>query len=375
MFAKTNILRLMMIENSASITTHTSTSQKQPEVEGLGQPLVAIVILNWNGSKFLEQFLPSVVASTYSHKKIIVADNASTDDSISFLKNNYPEVSIILNPGNEGFAKGYNLALQQVTADYYVLLNSDVEVTPSWIEPIVSLMEADKKIAACQPKVLSYANRNQFEYAGASGGWIDKYGYPFCRGRIFEICETDEGQYDTVQPCFWASGAAMFVRAHLYQQQGGLDEFFFAHQEEIDLCWRLQLAGYSIYVQPASVVFHVGGGTLPKGNSRKTFLNFRNNLVMLYKNLPRPLVFFIIIFRMLLDVVAAYKALFTGDVRSFVAIAKAHLHFFEWVLFHQKKSLFPGSREGTMKGTYAGSIIWQYFIRKKNRFSEILLNK
>lgn len=375
MFAKRNILRLIMIESSASITTHTSTSEKQPEVDGPGQPLVAIVILNWNGSKFLEQFLPSVIASTYAHKKIIVADNASTDDSISFLKNNYPEVSIISNPGNEGFAKGYNLALQQVTADYYVLLNSDVEVTPSWIEPIVSLMEADKKIAACQPKVLSHANRSQFEYAGASGGWIDKYGYPFCRGRMFEICETDEGQYDTVQPCFWASGAAMFVRADIYQQQGGLDEFFFAHQEEIDLCWRLQLAGYSIYIHPGSIVYHVGGGTLPKGNSRKTFLNFRNNLVMLYKNLPRPSVFFILLFRMLLDVVAAYKALFGGDGKSFVAIAKAHLHFFKWVLFQQKQSLFPASRVGTIIGIYDGSIIWQYFIRKKARFSEILLNK
>ncbi len=365
-----------MIESSAGIPLHSpNTAEQSLKLPGPWQPLVAIVILNWNGRKFLEQFLPSVVASTYANKKIIIADNASSDDSISFLTKNYPQVSIINNPANEGFARGYNMALQQVTADYYVLLNSDVEVSPSWIEPIVSLMESDKKIAACQPKVLSYANKSQFEYAGGCGGWIDKFGYPFCRGRIFEICETDEGQYDTVQPCFWASGAAMFVRAELYQQQGGLDEFFFAHQEEIDLCWRLQLAGYSIYVHPASVVYHVGGGTLPKGNCRKTFLNFRNNLVMLYKNLPRPSVFFILFFRMLLDVVAAYKALFAGDGQSFVAIAKAHLHFFKWMLFQQKKSVFPASRNHKIAEIYNGSIVWQYFIQKKNRFSEILANK
>ena len=365
-----------MIESSASITAYTSDADEHfLKKASTLQPLVAIVILNWNGKKFLEHFLPSVIASTYANKKIIVADNASSDDSISFLTNNYPQISIIINPANEGFARGYNLALQQVKADFYVLLNSDVEVTPSWIEPIVSLMEYDKKIAACQPKVLFHANRTQFEYAGGSGGWIDKFGYPFCRGRIFEICETDEGQYDSVQPCFWASGAAMFVRAELYQQQGGLDEFFFAHQEEIDLCWRLQLAGYTIYVQPASVVYHVGGGTLPKGNSRKTFLNFRNNLIMLYKNLPRPSVFFILFFRMLLDVVAAYKALFAGDGQSFVAIAKAHIHFFKWMLFQQKKSLFPASRNHKITGVYDGSIIWKYFIQKKNRFSEILGNK
>ena len=365
-----------MTERSVDSSIQTSIVGEQPYLTVGGRdPLVAIVILNWNGRKFLEQFLPFVVASTYASKKIIVADNASTDDSISFLKKNYPQVAIILNPGNEGFARGYNLALQQVTADYYVLLNSDVEVTPSWIEPIISLMETDRKIAACQPKVLSHANKNQFEYAGASGGWIDKLGYPFCRGRIFDICEIDEGQYNAVQPCFWASGAAMFVRAELFHQQGGLDEFFFAHQEEIDLCWRLQLAGYSIYAHPASVVYHVGGGTLPKGNSRKTYLNFRNNLIMLYKNLSRPSVFFILYCRMMLDVVAAYKALFTGDVQSFVAIAKAHFHFFKWVLLDQDKSVFPVARERKPAGVYDGSVIWQYFIKKKNRFSEILGNK
>src|ERR1700749_3754016 len=248
------------------------------------QPLVSIVILNWNGRKFLEQFLPSVLASTYNNKKIIVADNASTDDSISFLQQSFPSIRIISNPGNEGFAKGYNTALQQIESDYFVLLNSDVEVTPGWIEPIIALMESDRSIAACQPKILAYNNKHQFEYAGASGGWMDNFGYPFSRGRIFDVVEDDNGQYNDAQPCFWASGAALFVKAAVYKELNGLDEYIFAHQEEIDLCWRMQLAGYKVYVQPASIVYHVGGGTLPHGNSRKVFLNFRNNLVMLAKN-------------------------------------------------------------------------------------------
>ena len=249
-------------------------------------PSVAIVILNWNGRKFLEQFMPAVLASTYPNKRVIVADNASTDDSILFLNEHFPSVEIIRNETNEGFAKGYNTALKKVTADYYVLLNSDVEVPENWIEPVISLMETDPLIAACQPKILTFDNRSFFEYAGACGGWIDKFGYPFSRGRVFDTRETDSGQYDFVQQCFWASGAAFFIRAKLYHEMGGLDEYFFAHQEEIDLCWRLQLSGYKIFVQPASVVYHVGGGTLPRGNSRKTFLNFRNNLIMIYKNQP-----------------------------------------------------------------------------------------
>ena len=375
MFAYTIIFKSIMTDIS-SATGFTTDPQDQSWVPGgAPQPKVAIVILNWNGKTFLEQFLPFVVASTYVNKKIFVVDNASTDDSVFFLNKNYPDISIIRNTSNEGFARGYNLGLKYVTADYYVLLNSDVEVTPGWIEPIILLMESDKKIAACQPKVLSYAIKNCFEYAGASGGWIDKLGYPFCRGRVFEVCETDLQQYDTVQPCFWASGAAMFVRAAVYHQQGGLDEFFFAHQEEIDLCWRLQLAGYRVYVQPASVVYHVGGGTLPKGNSRKTFLNFRNNLVMLYKNLPRPSVFYLLIFRLSLDVIAAYKSLFSGDRQTFFAIGKAHLHFFKWILFQQKKSVFPTTRTGQIEGIYNGLVIWQHFIKKKNLFSEVIANK
>ncbi|RYY67912.1 MAG: glycosyltransferase family 2 protein [Chitinophagaceae bacterium] len=340
-----------------------------------GEPEVAIVILNWNGRKFLQQFLPSVVASTYPNKRIIVADNASTDDSLAFVSHAYPEVEIIQNSSNQGFAKGYNSCLKQVKSDYYVLLNSDVEVTAGWIEPIISLMQKDAGIAVCQPKLLAYHNKKEFEYAGASGGWIDSLGYPFARGRVFENCETDRGQYDEPQQCFWASGAAMFIRANVYQQLGGLDEYFFAHQEEIDLCWRIQLSGYKVFVQPASIVYHVGGGTLPKGNSRKTYLNFRNNLIMLYKNLSTGNKLKKIPFRICLDAIAAWKALLAGDGGYFMAVIKAHWHFIGWIFFHQKQSLFATGKNPVLEGVYAGSIIWQHYIKKKKTFFEIVGNK
>lgn len=338
-------------------------------------PSVAVVILNWNGKKYLQQFLPSLLASTYQNKRIIVADNASTDDSVAFLKEHFPGVEIIVNSTNEGFAKGYNTALKKVDTDYYVLLNSDVEVTPQWIEPIITLMEADRSVGACQPKIRSYSNGRQFEYAGAAGGWIDNLGYPFSRGRIFDITEEDNGQYDDAVPCFWASGAALFVRAKLYHQLQGLDEYFFAHQEEIDFCWRLQLLGYKVYVQPASVVYHVGGGTLSKENNLKVFLNFRNNLVMLAKNLPFNKAVWKIPFRLALDAVAAWKGLLGGNGGYFIAICKAHLQFVKWILVDQNKSVFPVSKSGKMDGVYAGSVIWQYFIKGKSRFSEIVFDK
>ncbi len=357
------------------IEVETKIDKASTFLEDKKTPLVAVVILYWNGKKFLEQFLPSVVGSTYRNKQVIVADNASTDDSLSFLRENYPTVEIISNPGNEGFARGYNLALQQVKADYYVLLNSDVEVHAGWIEPVVQLMETDHLIAACQPKILSYNEKNKFEYAGASGGWLDKFGYPFMRGRIFDICENDEGQYNDVQACFWASGAALFVRSGIYHETGGLDEFFFAHQEEIDFCWRAQLMGYKIFVQPASIVYHVGGGTLPKGNSRKVYLNFRNNLIMLAKNLSSGSALWKIPFRMGLDGIAAWKELLGGDGGYFIAVLKAHLHFFKWLLFQQKRSVFPGTKKGTVNGWLNQSVIWLHFVKKKNRFSEIIENK
>ncbi len=337
-----------------------------------GSPLVAVVILNWNGRHFLEKFLAVVIASTYQNKKIIVADNASTDDSISFLQEHFPTVEIIVNKINEGFAKGYNTALKQVTADYFVLLNSDVEVTPSWIEPIVELMENDKLIGACQPKLLDEKNKNHFEYAGACGGWIDTFGYPFARGRVLEAMEEDKGQYDIAVPCFWASGAAMFVRANLFNELGGLDEYFFAHQEEIDLCWRMQKAGYKVYVEPASVVYHVGGGTLPKGNNTKIYLNFRNNLIMIYKNSSAGDLFLKMPIRFGLDALAAYKGLFAGEGRYFIAIAKAHLHFVKWIFFQKKLTVKTHTNSKKLNGIYNGSILWQYYFRKKKTFSEFI---
>ena len=338
-------------------------------------PSVAIVILNWNGKSFLQQFIPSVLASVYPNKRVIVADNGSSDDSVSFLQQSHPTVEIIYNKHNYGFAGGYNLALQQIQSDYYVLLNSDVEVNPNWIGPVMELMEANRNIAACQPKILAFNDKEKFEYAGASGGWLDHFGYPFMRGRVFEDCETDQGQYNDAQPCFWASGAAMFVRAATYHEMGGLDSSFFAHQEEIDLCWRLQLAGYTIYVQPASVVYHVGGGTLPRGNSRKTFLNFRNNLIMLAKNLPLSAAIWKIPVRFFLDILSAGKGLLTGDGGYFLAIARAHLHFIGWLMFRRKQSLFPVKRGGTLRGWYKGSVVWAYFAQGKKAFSEIVGNK
>ncbi len=346
-----------------------------PENQTVSMPLVAVVILNWNGKKYLQQFLPSLLASTYPNKKIIVADNASTDDSVNFLCANFPAVEIICNTTNEGFAKGYNTALKKVNADYYVLLNSDVQVTSGWIEPVIQLLESDKTIAVCQPKIRAYNQQTHFEYAGACGGWIDEFGYPFSRGRIFDFTEEDKGQYDDAITCFWASGAALFVRAELYQKLGGLDEYFFAHQEEIDFCWRVQLAGYKVYVQPASVVYHVGGGTLPKSDNLKVFLNFRNNLIMLFKNLSFTEALWRLPVRLLLDAVAAWKELFNGNAGYLFAVTKAHFQFVRWCLFHKKRSVFPVSKEGELHGLYKGSVVWQHFVKKKKLFSEIVTGK
>lgn len=337
-------------------------------------PSVAIVILNWNGKHFLEKFLPSVMASDYGNLSVIIADNASTDDSIQFLEKHYSQLRIIKNESNEGFSKGYNLALKQVTADYYVLLNSDVEVTPSWITPVISLMESDKKIGACQPKILSYHQKEIFEYAGASGGWIDKWGYPFSRGRIFDFCEKDIGQYDDAIPVFWATGAALFVRASIFNDLNGFDEYFFAHQEEIDLCWRMQRAGYTIYVEPKSVVYHVGGGTLPMGSSRKVFLNFRNNLIMLSKNLRLQEALYIIPFRIVLDMVAALQSLLKFDGKTFRAIIRAHLAYVRWIFVKKNENSLPCISLNKLNGVLMKSVVWQYFIQKRKTFSEILSN-
>ncbi|MEO6134367.1 MAG: glycosyltransferase family 2 protein [Ginsengibacter sp.] len=339
-------------------------------------PSVAVVILNWNGQSYLKKFLPSVLASDYENLKIIVADNGSTDDSIFFLQQYFPSVKVLINEDNEGFAKGYNTALKSVTADYYVILNSDVAVEKNWIAPIILLMETDEKIAACQPKILSYKNKKSFEYAGASGGWIDVLGYPFNRGRVFEYCETDEGQYNTATEIFWASGAALFIRASVFNNLGGFDEYFFAHQEEIDLCWRIKRSGYKIYVEPTSIVYHLGGGTLPMGDPKKVYLNFRNNLVMLYKNLPFFELLWKIPLRILLDIVAAFQSLPQGKFSTFDSIGHAHLSFFKWIFLGKRGANIQKIRMKKLTGVYKGSIVWQFFIRKKKTFSEIVdINK
>jgi len=334
-------------------------------------PLVSIVILNWNGRKYLEQFLPSVLASTYTNYEVVVVDNASLDDSVSFLKNNHPRVRIISLPQNYGYAKGYNEALKQVKSDYYILLNSDVEVEKGWIEPVIALMESDKNIAACQPKLLQFRNKQLFEYAGAAGGWLDHLGYPFAKGRIFDVCENDHGQYEQSEPIFWASGAAMFVRASVYHELKGLDEYFFAHQEEIDFCWRVQLAGYTIFSCPLSVVYHLGGGTLPKGNSKKVFLNFRNNLVMMSKNLPPSEAFWKISYRFILDGISAIKSLFAGQGTYFIAVIKAHFAFLYW-LFFIKKEKAGFYKKVRLQGYLRKSVVWSHFIGGKEKFTEIV---
>ncbi len=335
-------------------------------------PSVAIVILNYNGKHLLQQFLPFVLQSTYINKKIIVADNASTDESVNWLQQNYSTIKTIQLPYNYGFAKGYNEALKQIETDYYVLLNSDIEVSLNWIEPIIELMERDKMIAACQPKILSYKQRNMFEYAGAGGGWIDRLGYPFTRGRIFNICEEDKGQYDTTEEVFWASGAAMFLRSNAYYKIKGLDNYFFAHQEEIDLCWRLQLEGYKIMSCPSSVVYHVGGGTMSYNDKRKAFLNHRNNLIMLCKNMPIKTLLWLIPFRIWLDGTYALINIFKGNYIYTFSVMKAQIGFFKWVLFCKRKSIFPVKRHKISKGVFKGSMVWCFFGKKKKTFKEII---
>ena len=334
---------------------------------------VAIVILNWNGEKMLRKFLPSVIEHS-PQAQVYVADNASTDGSMELLRTQFPMVRTIALDRNWGFAEGYNKALAQVDAEYYVLLNSDVEATPQWLDLLVDFMDNNKDVAACQPTLLSDAKRDMFEYAGANGGFIDRYGYPFCRGRIFDVVEQDEGQYDDICDVFWATGACLMIRSEDYWKAGGLDGRFFAHNEEIDLCWRLRLLGRRICCNPMSYVYHVGGGTLPKGNPRKTFLNFRNNLTMLYKNLPQEELRKVMRVRWLLDYVAAWQTLvFKGHVGDFVAIYKARRAFKKW------RHEFDADRErihSTAVNPHIPerrnfSIVWQYYVKKHKTFAEL----
>jgi hypothetical protein len=328
---------------------------------------IAVVILNWNGAELLQQFLPKIVRYS-AGADVYVADNASTDHSLSILQTHFPEVKIIKNKDNYGFAKGYNEALKLVDADVYALVNSDIEVTPNWLQPIIETFTLEEETAIMQPKILDFKDRHKFEYAGAAGGFIDAFGYPFCRGRIFETIENDLGQYNDTVELFWASGACFFIRSEVYHHLKGFDNSFFAHQEEIDLCWRAFNKGYITKYIPTSVVYHVGGATLQQGNPKKTFLNFRNSLLMLTKNLPSTKLFSRLVIRMILDGLAGVQFIVQGKPKHFTAIVKAHYSFYLNFLSVYKK------REATQKKNYfkTKSIIFSYFIRKRRVFREII---
>ncbi len=338
---------------------------------------VAVVILNWNGKHFLEKFLPGVVETTKNQSsdyEVIIADNGSTDGSIEFLEKNFPDLRIIKFDKNYGFAAGYNKALEQIDAEYFVILNSDVEVTEGWITPVIEFMDKDKKIAAVQPKILSYHNKDTFEYAGAAGGYIDKYGFPFCRGRIFDTLEKDKGQYDDITEIFWATGACMFVRAETFKEAGGFDENFFAHMEEIDLCWRWKNAGYKIFYFPKVKIYHVGGGTLPQNSPKKLFLNYRNSMLMLYKNLPKP-AFFKIFTRLVIDGLSAAYYLAQFKFSYFAAVCKSHLNFYKFIPKYKniRKQLVKQNSDKHNE-IYQGIIAFDYFIKGKKTFSQLNFN-
>ena len=329
----------------------------------------AVVILNWNGKSFLERFLPALCKYTSpANADIIVADNGSTDDSIGFLKENYSQIIILSLDKNYGFAEGYNKALNELNYKYVVLLNSDVEVSENWLEPTIDYLENRPEITAIQPKILSYNDKSSFEYAGACGGFIDKYGYPFCRGRIIDTVEKDRGQYNDIVPIFWASGACLIIRLEDYKQAGGLDNRFFAHQEEIDLCWRLNNRGKQIICMPQSVVYHVGGGTLDKTDSRKTYLNFRNNLLMLHKNLPKKEYRKIMTIRFFLDYLSALNFFLKGQINNSKAVWKARKDF------HQMKKQGKKQQEtgaNLQEIIFSKSLIWEYYIKRKKKYNQL----
>lgn len=335
---------------------------------------VAIVILNWNGAKMLRQYLPSVLQYSRDEATVYVADNASTDDSIAMLREHFPECRLILFEKNWGFAEGYNKALAQIDAEYYLLLNSDIEVTHHWLTPMIEYMDVHQEVAACQPKLLSVADRDSFEYAGACGGYIDRFGYPFCRGRVFDTVERDNGQYDYTTTVLWATGATLLIRARIYNKVGGLDARFFAHNEEIDLCWRLRILGYKIVCIPESKVYHVGGGTLPKSNPMKTFLNFRNNLTMLYKCLPDSELRHVMCVRWFLDYLAAWEMLILkhnwGD---FKAVYRARRAFRKWKadFADDRRSIQASRVEMEIPEQRGFSVLWQYYVKGRKCFSQL----
>ena len=331
---------------------------------------VSIVILNWNGRDWLDKFLPTVIKYS-SEASIFVLDNNSTDDSVELLIKKFPKVEIIKNKENYGYAEGYNAGLKQIDSEYFVLLNSDIEVTKNWISPIISLMESDKDISACQPKILDFNYKERFEYAGASGGYIDKFGYRFCSGRILDTIENDTGQYDDTKEIFWATGACLFIRNSHFKLVNGLDKDFFAHQEEIDLCWRLKNNGYKIMVVPDSTIYHVGGATLNASSPLKTYLNFRNNLYMLFKNLPKKDLIYVLPIRLVLDGVASIT--FLSKEKGFIhflSILKAHFSFYINIpkLIKKRRNI---KRKGGVNKKYKKSILLEYYLKKKKKFSDI----
>lgn len=334
---------------------------------------LAIVILNWNGAEMLKKYLPSVLQYSKDEAVVYVADNASTDNSIALLKEEFPEVKLILLEKNWGFAEGYNKALEQVYAEYYLLLNSDIEVTPGWLTPMLSFMDSHEEVAACQPKLLSIFQRDSFEYAGACGGYLDRYGYPFCRGRVFDVVEQDHGQYDEPAKVHWATGAALLVRARIYKEVGGLDARFFAHQEEIEMCWRMRIRGYQIYCLPESKAYHVGGGTLPKSNPMKTYLNFRNNLTMLYKCLPEKDLKPVMRLRWFLDYLAAFQTLILKrNMGDFKAIFRARRDFKRWRKdFETDREQIQKSRVGKDTEFAPFLLLWKYYAKGCKTYSQL----
>ena len=342
---------------------------------------LAIVILNWNGSDMMRRYLPSVIRCSRGEGiEVIVADNASSDDSISMLHSCFPDLRIIQLDQNYGFADGYNRSLRQVEAEYYLLLNSDVEIRQDgWLTPMIDFMDHHPQVSACQPKLLKLLpqgeEKTMFEYAGAAGGFIDQYGYPFCRGRVFATVEDDRGQYDDVASVMWTTGAAMMVRSNVYWEAGGLDAKFFAHMEEIDLCWRMRIMGYDLVCVPQSTAYHLGGATLNQGNPRKTFLNFRNNLLMLYKNLPEQQLRSVIRMRRFLDFVAAVQFLVKGDLANMKAIRKAHKEFATLIPYYASIRQHIQAQRNlsqTLPELVSLSILWQYYVRRRKTFSQLL---
>ena len=335
---------------------------------------VSVIILNWNGRKLLEQFLPNVLKYSLANDcEVVVADNGSSDNSVTFLEKNFPDVPLILFDKNYGFAEGYNKAIRQVDSQYVVLLNSDVEVSENWLSTLVLYMDEHSDTVAVQPKIRSFRHREQFEYAGAAGGFIDRFAYPFCRGRILEDVENDEGQYDSIIPIFWATGACLCIRRNEYLEAGGLDAGFFAHMEEIDLCWRLNARGYKIECVPSSVVFHVGGASLDKENPHKTYLNFRNNLLMIYKNVPRGMAFGILSIRFILDFAACLHLLLNGKFENARSVIKAQSDFFKMLPSYRilREENLKKIAADHIETQFGGSILWNYYFKGKKTYQSV----